>query len=182
MNYIRELENSWYEQPEVQVLQEFFSGFLRSTRALSHPSRCRVFVSHQRQDVHYAVRIANIATGRDFEYWLDVHDPVLSFMGTTTLPPPLKALLIASIVEMNLLNCSHVCSIQTPNTATSRWVPNEFGRAKSRYLHSMQAASWFESGSLPSTAEYLLLGRCLHSMTDVENWLESEGARLNCGQ
>ncbi|MEW8294676.1 MAG: hypothetical protein AB2715_08425 [Candidatus Thiodiazotropha sp.] len=172
---------AWYERLETQVLNDLFTGFLDATGRLSRSPRvCRVFISHQQKDVGDAVKIAAIARSRGFEYWLDVHDPTLRFMGTTNLPPSLKAFLIASIVEMNLLNCSHVCSVQTVNAVTSRWVPYEFGRAKSRQIHSSQAASWFAPGAYPTTAEYLLLGECLHSNKTVELWLDRERSRLNC--
>jgi hypothetical protein len=39
---------------------------------------CRLFISHQQKDVAYAQRIAFLATQERLDYWLDVHDPVLT--------------------------------------------------------------------------------------------------------
>src|SRR5262245_27850002 len=38
---------------------------------------CRIFVSRQRKDSAYAERMSYLATQHQFDYWLDIHDPVL---------------------------------------------------------------------------------------------------------
>jgi hypothetical protein len=139
------------------------------------PTACRVFVSHQRRDVGYAERIAYMAHQQGFEYWLDIHDPVLRLANNAKLPPAAQSVLIAAIIEMALLNCSHAISVQTANAQGSRWVPYEFGRAKHRMLVSTQVASWFDNGIYATTtADYLKLGVCALSEMQVEGWLRTE--------
>jgi hypothetical protein len=94
----------------------------------------RVFVSHQRADVPFAELIADLASKHGFEYWLDVHGPLLQLANQTVLPPAVRSILIAAIIEMALLNCTDLISVQTRKARLSRWVPYEFGRAKRRWL------------------------------------------------
>src|SRR5262245_36677546 len=110
------------------------------------PMPPRVFVSHQRDDWKKAERVAWLATQAGFEYWLDVHDPLLDLMMGRDEPPPIKSALIAGVIEMGLLNCTHVVALQTDQSRRSRWVPYEFGRAKQRLPVSWQAGSWFARG------------------------------------
>jgi len=176
-----ELRQSWETEHGEERIRALFSDFLNATRGIAPLTRvCRVFVSHQRADVIYAETIAYFAYKQGFEYWLDVHDPVLPVVNAATLPASVKAVLIAAIIEMALLNCSHVCSVQTQNAKQSRWVPYEFGRAKERRLQSSKAASWFDNGVAPTTAEYLLLGQCLVSTGEVKSWLSSEWSPDGC--
>jgi hypothetical protein len=156
-----------------------YTVFLERTARLGPaPRACRVFVSHQRRDASLAERIAYLATRRGFEYWLDVHDPTLRFVNAVPMPAYVRAVLIAGIIEIALINCSHVCSVQTWRARPSRWVPYEFGRVKQRSLLSTQAASWFEGGAFADRPEYLLLGTCLLSEAAVERWLTAERQRV----
>lgn len=159
-----------------------FDEFLRQLQQVGEgPPVCRVFVSHQRADVPFAERIAYLATQQGFEYWLDVHDPLLQLANRTALPPVVQSILIAAIIEMALLNCSHGITVQTRNAQLSRWVPYEFGRAKRRWLVSTQVASWFDNGMYAaSTADYLKLGDCTQSEVEVALWLAAEWARCRC--
>ena len=92
----------------------------------------RVFISHQRRDKNLAVTISKLAKKMGFDYWLDVHDPALRLATLNPNPDPVQQLLIVAIlVEMALLNCSHVLAIVTRHTAGSLWVPCEYGRVKS---------------------------------------------------
>ncbi|MFO1328125.1 MAG: hypothetical protein U1F56_12270 [Rubrivivax sp.] len=155
--------------------------FLRTTRARKRsmgPRTCRVFVSHQHLDAQRALRIAWLADQNGFEYWLDVHDPVLRLANNSVLPPPVHSILVAGIIEMALLNCTHVISVQTTHAAGSRWVPYEFGRGKEHLLVSDQAASWFDAGLTPTAAaDYLHLGVCVYSDDDVDAWFQSQQHR-----
>ncbi len=159
-----------------------FDEFLRQIQQIeSAPAACRLFVSHQRADVPHAERIAYLATRQGFEYWLDVHDPLLQLANRTALPPVVQSILIAGIIEMALLNCSHGVTVQTAAAQHSRWVPYEFGRAKRRWLVSSQVASWFDQGIYAaSTADYLKLGVCAQGEADVVRWLASEWSRCRC--
>jgi hypothetical protein len=157
-----------------------FDQFLRSVVALTAaPRTARVFVSHQRDDWREAERVAWHATEVGFEYWLDVHDPMLALATGNPLPPLVKSVLIAGVIEMGLLNSSHVVSLQTTCSRHSRWVPYEFGRAKARLLFSGNAASWFEKGIVPDPdGDYLSLAFCATSEPDLEQWFTGQpGAR-----
>jgi hypothetical protein len=125
--------------------------------------KCRVFVSHQRQDVGYAERVAYLATQHRLDYWLDVHDPILAAAQQISHDPR-YGIVIAAIIEIALLNCTHVVAVQTSNSAKSKWVPYEFGRAKARSIASTQACSWFEPSLQPSSAgqEYVFLAYIAH--------------------
>lgn len=155
-------------------------------RTMAQP---RIFISHRRVDVAYAERIAWLASQRaGLEYWLDVHDPTLR-LANVTIPAtsPRYAVIIAAIIEMALLNCTHVIAAHTPPPAPllpwipSQWISYEFARAKSRKVYSKQAAGWFHPAVRPpeSRGEYVLLAdRCL-SDPDVEQWLVSRGSPTN---
>lgn len=135
----------------------------------------RVFVSHQRSDSAKAERIAWMATEVGFEYWLDIHDPTLGLANTAILPPQVRAILIAAIIEMALLNCSHVVAVQTLQGQKSRWVPYEFGRAKQRVPVSSASASWFESGVSPDpNGDYLSLAFCADTEGELAAWLRAQ--------
>jgi len=159
-----------------------FDEFLRQLNQISRgPNGCRVFVSHQQADVLFAERIAYLANQWGFEYWLDVHDPMLLLAKQTNLPPVVQSILIAAIIELALLNCTHGITVQTTNAQQSRWIPYEFGRAKRRWLVSTQVASWFDNGIYAvSKADYLKLGVCARSERDVELWLAAESVRCQC--
>jgi hypothetical protein len=59
----------------------------------------------------------------------------------------------------------------------SRWVPYEFGRAKSHSIVSSQAAGWFERPPPPpppppeTWGDYLLLAEIWRDEPDVVSWL-----------
>lgn len=135
----------------------------------------RLFVSHRRADRDWALRIANLACDAGFYFWLDVLNPVLSSSLSQNLPADQQALVTAVIIEMGLLNSSHVLALTTPNSPGSLWIPYEYGRVKNDVLFSTQAASWNHPKTSPSAqAEYLKLGADTYSESDIANWLTSE--------
>jgi hypothetical protein len=121
-------------------------AFFERTAPLVRQPRPRcLFISHQRKDVDYARRIACQADHRHLDYWLDVHDPLLALVNQ--MPgTPLRSLLIAAIIEIALLNSTHVIALHTVNSGRSKWLPYELGRAKAHQVVSYQAAGWFEPG------------------------------------
>lgn len=138
----------------------------------------RVFVSHRQADAAWGERIAWLASHEaGLDYWLDVHDPLLKIAGRTLSPTdPRYGYVIAAIIEMALLNCTHVIAAHTPNSAGSKWIPYELGRVKSRKIFSGQAAGWFQTGIQPQgCGEYVLLAEILPSDVDVEQWLVAHG-------
>ena len=157
------------------------STFFNSLLDLGQARR-RLFISHQRSDVLIAERIAYLANAQGFEYWLDIHDPILKTTTRVVFPPSIQSVLIAAIIEMALLNCTHGITVQTAKAQASRWVPYEFGRTKRRWLVSTQVASWFDNGIYRSTeADYLKLGICALTEKELVAWLRAESRRCGCG-
>lgn len=140
----------------------------------------RLFITHQRNDEADARRIAKLAKALGYQIWLDVLDPVLVWLGRgqTGLPRDQEVLLTASIIETALLNSTHIIAVITPNTAASRWVPYEFGRAKDSSLHSLQAGSWIHSTvATQDLADYFFLGDRTTTDLEVKTWLKHGLAR-----
>lgn len=132
----------------------------------------RVFISHRQADKDYALRVAHLANQNGFDYWVDVLDPNLSAIGAHPDPDDI-AILTAAIIEMALINCTHVLVIMTPNTKGSLWVPYEYGRITELPTVHGRAAAWLHPG-LNSPPEYLLLGVIAKTEFDIETWFESE--------
>jgi hypothetical protein len=151
---------------------------LRTLRHAPKLTRPRVFVSHRQADIQYAVRIAWLADQEGFDFWLDVLDPNLAMLqtliGTASLTPAQAALAIASVIEMALLNASHVLAVMTPNTRGSEWVPYEYGRAKDPTVITLQAACWAGAGlSIASLPNYLHLGQITLNEQEIRRWFRS---------
>jgi hypothetical protein len=130
-----------------------------------------VFVSHQRLDTHRAERVDCLIDHHGVDSWLDVHDPTLMRINAT-LSNPLRSILIAFIVEIALLNSTHVIALHTTHSVASRWVPYELARAKARGLTSPEAAGWFEPGQTPSSCgDYVQLAVMTHNEPQVIDWI-----------
>ena len=171
--------DAWRQQPFEEPPYELLEERARTTKRLPKPC---LFVSHRKQDVAEAKRIAYIACQEGFDYWLDILDPTLS------LPPSIihrsgptarqSAAAVAAVVEMGLLNSSHVMAVITPNTKGSQWLPYEYGRVKDPTPVTLQAACWINPSLLPSAIpEYLYLGVMTRSEAEIEVWLRSERDR-----
>jgi hypothetical protein len=81
----------------------------------------RLFVSHKQEDARYAMRIAELAFKHGFDVWVDVLDPNLSQLGTH--PETMKKvypLIIAAIIELALINSTHVVACITKNSKYSQ--------------------------------------------------------------
>ena len=86
-----------------------------------------------------------------------------------------EAAAIAAIIEMALLNSTHVVAIMTANTKGSEWVPYEYGRVKTPQLPiSLQAACWADPKISIDLPGYLYLGEIHRSETDIRQWLRTE--------
>jgi hypothetical protein len=163
-----------------QVLSDFIARIQQAPdRPVTAP---RVFISHRQDAIPYALRIAYLASVRaGMDYWLDVHDPLLTWL-TTASPSsnPRYAAIVAGIIEMALLGCTHVIAAHTPPATQgatwvpSLWIPYEFGRAKSRTVYSTRAAGWFHPAARPPTSrgEYVLLAARRFTDAGVEDWLK----------
>jgi hypothetical protein len=167
------------QQPQTREwhteIRSYLASLIQQLHVKSMPKQPTVFVSHQRRDAGWAEWSAWAATEAHFDYWLDIHDPTLIKANALVLPPPVKSILVAGIIEMALLNSTHVVSMQTM-AQTSRWVPYEFGRAKERRSLATNAASWFETGVTPAAnGDYLWLAYCASTSAALKTWLDATG-------
>jgi hypothetical protein len=124
----------------------------RIRRARKPPARCpRIFVSHRQADQDAALRLAWLAQDQGWGYWLDIVDlrPASQQLAALTAwlgrpPTPLElSIFTAALIEMGLLNCTHVIAALTGNTKGSQWVPYEYGRLKTATL---VATMWRRGG------------------------------------
>jgi hypothetical protein len=134
------------------------------------PQVRRLFVSHRQVDYNQALRLAYLACNEGFDYWLDILDPSL----TATTSGEAKAAAVATIIEMALLNCTHIIAVMTPNTRGSEWVPYEYGRAKEAPPISSNAACWVAPQVQSSLPDYLHLGPVHKTESDIRNWLRAQ--------
>jgi hypothetical protein len=144
-----------------------------STRTLRDiPGRCpRVFVSHRKDDSVDALRLAKLVQQCGYNYWLDILNPALLAIPGMGLSEQAKAVAMASVIEMGLLNCTHVLALITANTKGTMWIPYEYGRVKEPPPVTLQGACWVRSDYTDSLPEYLLLGPVLHTDDDIRGWL-----------
>jgi hypothetical protein len=136
-----------------------------------HPT---LFVSHRRSDIAEAERIAFLACNQGIDYWLDVHDPLLAIANRKIPPHDLRyPFIIAAIIEMALLNSSHLIAVHSLNSATSKWVPYELGRVRDRHIQSLNAGGWFHPNVHPSQCgDYVHLCRIARGGEQlVTSWL-----------
>ncbi len=147
----------------------FRSGLLLHAQ---RPMNKTVFISHRRTDVAEARKAAHVLRNRrpnPVDVWLDVEDPVLTAFGNYPGRKTIVEMLVtALVIEMALLNSSHVLAIFTDKTPGSLWVPYEYGRVKTKRLHSYEAASLRLGG--PRRPEYMLLGPELSSVNYLNHW------------
>lgn len=145
----------------------------------------RVFVSHKQADVGAAMRVAWLSWGEGFDYWLDVLDLApqhnqLAQLAQAKLKRPLNAfelsVLQAAVIEMALLNCTHVLAVMTLNTAASRWVPYEYGRTKDKTAVATGASCWWDTKTLPKAdlPEYVHLADVHTKESHIRAWLKRE--------
>lgn len=133
-----------------------------------------VFVSHQRHDFAEAERIANLAYDQGMDYWLDIHDPTLIAANQTISPNDARyPILIAGIIEVALLNSTHVIAVHTNNSMSSKWVPYELGRTRNRNIRSGNAGGWFHPRVRPvQFGDYVQLCLMTQKESVVERWLQ----------
>jgi hypothetical protein len=158
---------------------------LRQMPPLSNPCP-RLFISHRQRDWLYALRIAQLASTNGFAYWIDICDPYLIWLNKTTkVPPALTPILTACIIEMAIINCTHVIACMTPQTRGSLWLPYEYGRITKLPGYSQCAGAWrhphLAHADMP---EYMLLGIIMANKNAIIKWLKNElklVSRPHCG-
>ena len=141
-------------------------------------SRPRLFVSHRKDDEARARDVATLAQAEGFQVWLDVLDSGLQNTAQASAGTPADALAVALIIEMALLNCTHVIALLTPITPGTYWVPYEYGRVKDSSPHSLRAACWIDQ-DVSYKPEYLELGVKTRSDDEIRGWLRGEIAEWN---
>jgi hypothetical protein len=138
------------------------------------PGRCpRVFISHRKADATEALRVAQLVQECGYDYWLDVLNPELLKIPYMGLPAQAEAVAMASVIEMGLLNCSHVIALITPNTKGTLWIPYEYGRVKEPPLVSLQPACWIHRDYADPLPEYLHLGPVHYVESTIQSWLKT---------
>ena len=136
-------------------------------------ARPRLFISHKQQDKAIALDVASTARQEGWEYWLDVLDPDLAILTSSTAPsdPAACAMAVASIIEVALINCTHVVAVMTERTLTSRWVPYEYGRVQDDQIAAGEAAS-YSMVSKSDLPEYHHLGPICMDKPELRRWLQ----------
>lgn len=144
--------------------------WLRKLQSLSPPTRrCpRIFISHFAADRLLALKMARVVTECGFNFWLDVLDPQVKRLGT--LPPSITT---SAVIEMAMLNCTHVIAIRSASNPASRWIDYQFGRVRSRAAYSWQTGSWL-TPEIPATSDDLGLGMITREKSAILTWLNSE--------
>jgi hypothetical protein len=141
-------------------------------RQLPPPPRPCLFVSHRQADRNEALRAAWVADQEGFDYWLDILDTNL-IAATAAVSPPVA---IAGIIEMALLNSTHLLALMTPQTKGSEWVPYEYGRVKEPVPVCPKAGCWIAPALTGPTPEWLELGTKTWSESHIRGWLKRERA------
>jgi hypothetical protein len=163
--------SSW--QQAARTLPTDIPQFSRVLRPLVKPC---VFVSYKSQDRQFALRLAYLCNQEGFEYWLDVLDPNLA-SAHQQLSSTQRSVLIATILEMALLNATHLIAAITNQSASSRWVPYEFGRVKDQAVVTDESCSWLHPNLSQPPAEYLYLCAQHPDEAAVINWLTLERSK-----
>ena len=140
-------------------------------------ARCPcLFISHRRSDSVYALRVAQVAASNGFDYWLDVLDPGLKLLAANPMIPQwLVPLLTACIIEMALINCTHVLACMTPGSRGSLWIPYEYGRITEIPGLFRRSCAWQHPQlAAADYPEYMFLGVTTRAETEIIAWLRSE--------
>ncbi len=139
----------------------------------------RLFVSPRQMDKQEALRVAWLANQNGFDYWLDILDPAIAAASVRSgLNLYQEAVLMAAIIEIALLNCTHVLAVMTKNVPGTMWMPYEYGRVKDSGLTSMRTGGWFDSSwKLSTSPEYFYLGQLFRDEPGIESWLDRESRR-----
>ena len=157
-------------------------GRLQQRAPDAEPPVPRLFISHRRADVEPARRVALLAKQAGFEYWLDVEDPNLGAFGLAPSPQG-QALVVAAVIEIALINSSHLLAVITRNSFganPSAWIPYEYGRVKDDTVYCDRTSCWLAGDvAAKPLPEYLHLGHKHRTETEISAWLDGYSAQ--CG-
>jgi hypothetical protein len=164
----------WLRLAEVPAVENL-KAIQDLVRTSSPPACPCLFVSHRQADRDDALSMAYLAYKHSFQYWVDALDPNLQNAGIAA-----NSILTAGIIEMALLNCTHVAALMTPNTPGSAWVPYEYGRLAEYPTLTNNAIAWRHPNFPPKNIpEYMLL-RSVYETNDISTWLMNEYKPYNC--
>ena len=94
----------------------------RRPRALKSP---RLFISYNSKDREKARRIAFIANDEGFHFWMDVYNPTLLHLSNTDdLSERDESFLIATVIEMGLLNSCLLYTSPSPRDLSTSRMPS----------------------------------------------------------
>ncbi|WP_235299666.1 toll/interleukin-1 receptor domain-containing protein [Portibacter marinus] len=155
-------KRSYLEQNPI-VDSPLYNDLLSEKRALINAVGKRVFISHRQADEQIARRVATMLRIAGIYYWLDVLDPQLQNTNITSIQT-------ANIIEIALLNCTHVVAIMTDNSFGSTWIPYEYGRVKDKRLIIKNAIAYKYNLTRP-LPEYMELGIKFDSVSMMINFL-----------
>src|SRR5262249_36624209 len=84
----------------------------------------------------------------------------------------------AAIIEMALINCTHVVALMTQRTAGSQWVPYEYGRIDRGGRAKDPATAYCVTASIKITdlPEYLHLAPIHKLESEIRLWFRAEKA------
>ena len=140
------------------------------------PVRPRLFVSHRRADRECAMRVAWLADQAGFDVWIDVLDPDLANSQSMS-----DEVAIATVIEMALLNATHVCAVLTANTEGSQWVPYEYGRVKDGVTMTSRAACCVAPGvDRKKVPAWAYVGARSGNEPGLKQWLNQEWQSSGC--
>lgn len=173
--WLRWFQEGRWRQTGGEALDELISE-LRDKVPPHQPECPRIFVSHRQHDAAKALRIAQLANTAGFEFWLDILDPKLQWLAAlASHPSAAYSCLIASTIEIALLNCTHVIAALSDQTRGTLWVPYEYGRVKERQIHSRRAAVWLHKDiARADVPEYTALGVRTTTELEISGWLANE--------
>ena len=148
----------------------FLVGANGDTRPL--PPTCCLFISHRMNDVNNALHIVGVATQCGYDYWLDVHDPRLLAANKVPLSSPAQEILIAAVIEIALLNVTHVVALQTNRSLGSQSFPTSLDGQRPGSSFPNRTAGWYYPSVLAnSRAEYMHLVETTTSDAEIRAWL-----------
>jgi hypothetical protein len=138
----------------------------------------RLFISHRQYDTQMALKLALRTKNCGFDYWIDVEDPALKELERRKGEEKIKRImpqLTACIIEMALINCTHVLAYLSEHSKGSLWIPYEYGRITKIPEYFGRACAFKSAGLLSSDfPDYMYLGGIANNEDEVIAWLESE--------
>jgi len=168
---VLESVNQFPRKLESETTIHKLQDFLASLCTLSIKRANCVFISYRSLDRPLANFLHSHLNAQRKTVWMDIWDPTLTTINAMPLQPPITSLLVAIVIEIALLHCSHLIVVHTRQTSSSVWVPYELGRVKQRHQFASNAAIWHRSTRTPG---YMYLVNRFHRTAqwpDFKRWI-----------